>query len=438
MNRRFSRAVYSIEKKRRNILCKFSIRAFFTVFFGAILIFSYRLAFAEGALTPEQEEALKNAQDEKEHTLDEIKDKIRTYQRLVDLKGKEADRFSTEANSLDQQSTLLEGNITNNKRKLADLGQEIETLESRIGEKEKTISIQREILSNLLQLYYETSGQAEFSPLVFLSSPEAVNHVGSDRDAFFAMGNGIQDALAGVIGVRDSLRRDRDLADKKKVEVESVKLRLEQQNAYLETSKQKKEVLAAAASAEQTKYDALVSDLERQRKEIEDEIEQLDAARAGEVDLSSIPDFSEGVLGYPVKDPHMSQKYGKTNFTKWYTFHNGIDFSGSVGIPVLAAESGTVVGTGDEGKYAYGKWIAIQHKNGLTTLYGHLSKQIAKKGERVDRGEKIGLMGSTGYSTGPHVHFSVFSSDSFEIVESKKVKGLMIPTGAHINPAKYL
>ncbi len=438
MNRRFSRAVYSIEKKRRNILWKFLMRAFLLVFFGMTLFSSCRLTFAESTLTPEQEEALKKEQEKKKDEYDVIGDRIKTLEKIVNLKEKEESGLLEDARKFHMQSTALEGNITSNERKLADLGQAIETLESTIGEKERTISLQREILSRLLRLYYEKSDQAEFSPLIFLSSPQSVSDVGSDRDAFFSMGNGIQDALAGIIGIRDSLRRDRDLAGKKKVEIESVKLRLEQQNAYLESSQRKKEALAAAVAAEQDKYDTIISNLERQRKEIEDEIEQLDAVRAGKIDLNSIPSFSSGILGYPVKDHRKSQGYGKTTFTRWYTFHNGIDFADAIGTPILSAEKGKVVATGDNGKYAYGKWVAIEHENGLTTLYGHLSKQIAKKGERVDRGEKIGLMGSTGYSTGPHVHFSVFSSDSFEIVESKKVKGLMIPTGAHINPAKYL
>lgn len=403
----------------------------------AVVVFETSFVYAV-ELTQDQKDALDKKSDQLDDKYDFLGDKIKTLKKVVTLKEKEEAQLVTEAKRLDAQSNALEGNITDNERKLANLGQEIESLESRIGEKEKMIVSQKRLLTDILRSYYESQTQSGIPPSFLLASSEETEDVFFSRDRFFEIGVGIRGTLSGVVGLRDTLFREQDLAREKKVEIESVKLRLEQQNSYLEGAKRKKETLAAQASAEQTKYEAVISDLEKQRKAIEDEIEELDAARAGKIDLSSIPGFGSGVLGYPVKDPRKSQGYGKTTFTRWYTFHNGVDFADSVGTPILAAEDGKVVATGDNGKYAYGRWVAIEHKNGLTTLYGHMSKQLVSKGKSVKRGDKIGLMGSTGYSTGPHVHFSVFSSNSFEVVESTKVKNLMIPTGAHINPVKYL
>ena len=396
------------------------------------------VSHADTTLTPEQEDALKKAQNEKEDALDALKNKIKTYQKIVNLKDKEHDQLAAQAENLAAQSDVLQTDITSNERRLADLGQQIESLESRVKEKENVIGVQKNLLADILRSYYTSQVQLTGISPIILASPDTFDALLFGRDRLFEAGTGVQEALSNITNLRNALVREHDLASEKKVEVASVKFQLEQQNAYLENSRRNKETLAAQAAADQAKYSDIVSDLEKQRKAIEDEIEQLDAARAGKIDLSSIPNFSSGVLGYPVKSPHKTQGYGKTTFTKWYTFHNGVDFADAVGTPVLAAEDGEVIAMGDEGKYAYGKWIAIQHKNGLTTLYGHLSKQSVKKGERVDRGEKIGLMGSTGYSTGSHVHFGVYTSESFEIVKSSSVKGLLIPTGAHINPEKYL
>lgn len=86
-------------------------------------------------------------------------------------------------------------------------------------------------------------------------------------------------------------------------------------------------------------------------------------------------------------------------------WHRGLDFAGKLGTPVRAASSGVVVLAG---RYFYnGNTVFIDHGQGLLTLYAHLNRIRVKKGERVQQGERIGDLGSTGRSTGPHLHFGV-------------------------------
>lgn len=85
--------------------------------------------------------------------------------------------------------------------------------------------------------------------------------------------------------------------------------------------------------------------------------------------------------------------------------HTGLDMAGSTGEPVMAAAGGTVVRAGRFG--AYGNAIDIDHGRGITTRYGHLSRINVKVGEKVAMGERIGAVGSTGRSTGPHLHYEV-------------------------------
>ncbi|MDO8581404.1 MAG: M23 family metallopeptidase [bacterium] len=98
--------------------------------------------------------------------------------------------------------------------------------------------------------------------------------------------------------------------------------------------------------------------------------------------------------------------------SQWFTYrHNGIDMAGTYGTPVIAAEGGIVVqagwGTG------YGLYVLIDHGNGLMTRYGHSSKVLVSRGENVARGQTIALLGSTGRSTGPHVHFETILNGRF-------------------------
>ena len=88
------------------------------------------------------------------------------------------------------------------------------------------------------------------------------------------------------------------------------------------------------------------------------------------------------------------------------SFHTGTDMACPTGTPILAAMSGRVTTTGLN--RVYGNYVIIDHGNGYQTLYAHMSKIIASKGQWVSQGTRIGLVGSTGYSTGPHLHFTVY------------------------------
>ncbi len=85
--------------------------------------------------------------------------------------------------------------------------------------------------------------------------------------------------------------------------------------------------------------------------------------------------------------------------------HHGIDYAAPYGTPVHAVASGRVVFAGWRG--GYGRTVVIKHKNGYSTLYGHLSRILVRVGQHVDQGQTIGLVGSTGLSTGPHLHYEV-------------------------------
>ncbi|MFA5954163.1 MAG: peptidoglycan DD-metalloendopeptidase family protein [Patescibacteria group bacterium] len=104
-------------------------------------------------------------------------------------------------------------------------------------------------------------------------------------------------------------------------------------------------------------------------------------------------------LLWPSVDHHINQ---------YFTYrHAGLDIKGRIGVPIFAAEDGVVLESRWGG--AYGNMTVIRHDNGLVTRYGHATKNLTVAGQRVTRGETIALMGSTGRSTGPHLHFEVIS-----------------------------
>ncbi len=124
--------------------------------------------------------------------------------------------------------------------------------------------------------------------------------------------------------------------------------------------------------------------------------------------------------GRPIKKGWTSSYFGKRTdpFTGRREHHKGMDFAGKDGSDVIAVASGVV--TWASRRYGYGNLVEINHGNGYATRYGHNKKIIVKVGDTVKKGQKISLMGSTGRSTGPHVHFEVLIN------------------GRGVNPAKYI
>lgn len=106
-------------------------------------------------------------------------------------------------------------------------------------------------------------------------------------------------------------------------------------------------------------------------------------------------------LRTPVDDVYISSEYGM----RWGRLHRGTDFALSLGSNIYAADEGTVYCAGYSG--SYGNLVKIDHGNGMQTYYAHCSKIIVNNGQSVDRGQLIAKVGSTGNSTGPHLHFEV-------------------------------
>ncbi|MCD1261829.1 M23 family metallopeptidase [Paenibacillus athensensis] len=113
-----------------------------------------------------------------------------------------------------------------------------------------------------------------------------------------------------------------------------------------------------------------------------------------------------GKFSWPVLSPNITSTFG----TRWGKLHKGIDITGNKNI--MAADNGKVIETGY--KSDYGNYVIISHLNGYETLYGHMSKITTTRGTIVEKGDKIGIMGSTGDSTGVHLHFEVHKGGKLE------------------------
>lgn len=396
---------------------------------GIVSLLSYRVLQAA-------EESIDTLIEDKEDALDEIKAKIKAYKQIIELKQRQGVALSDQIETVNAQVSALELEIDASKKELDALNEDIKTLTQRIEQKELVIVSQKKVLAEIMRGTYQDQSDL---PLDILANASRFENPLQMSEWTHTTGQKIREVLTSLRTLRTSLIEERKSITDKKVQADKLYQELGERQSYLDEVKASKERLLSKTQSEAKKYDALVDDLEEQRKAIEDEIEDIESGKAAALDIKDIPKYQKGLLAYPVKDPKITQKYGKTSFNRWYTFHNGTDFGMPTGTKVLAAADGKVVALGNNGRYAYGRWIAVDHGNGLVTMYGHLSGYEKKVGDKVKKGDTIAKSGNTGYSTGPHLHFTVFSTKSFDVVPSKKIKSVKdIPVGATINPTLYL
>lgn len=170
-------------------------------------------------------------------------------------------------------------------------------------------------------------------------------------------------------------------------------------------------------NASRANVDEEIKNINSRLDELEDQEDKLLSQSNALVDqiksLQSKGKYAGGIMKWPCpSSSKISSYYGNRlhPILKKYKMHTGIDISANQGASIVAANKGTVMMAGWQG--GYGNAVVIDHGGGITTLYAHCSKLLVRKGETVKAGQTIAKVGSTGMSTGPHLHFEVRKNGS--------------------------
>lgn len=410
-------------------------------------------------------------------TLDELRQEINKRNEEIKKLEEEAEEFrqevgehqergrtlAAELQRLDRNIAQIRRNIALTEQKIGRLELEIEVLGIEIRDKEFAIKKFRTGLGALVQAFFEKERE---SPLAVLLKYRAISDFLRQIDYFSFLEASILDSLGAIKELKKELEIKKAEAEVKKKEEEDLKIILDGRRAALGSERRERNYLLQQTRNQERRYQQLLSDREAKIAALADEIREIEEQIRITVDPSSLPPKGSGVLGWPLsevglescwqgKDPAkncITQFFGYTQFASVGGYggrgHNGTDFRASFGTPVFAAENGVVEGVGNTDLgcrgASYGKWILIRHPNNLSTLYAHLSGISVSQGQEVKRGERIGFSGSSGYATGPHLHFSVFAAQAVEITSIKsRVCGRQMtlpiaPINGYINPLDYL
>ena len=324
--------------------------------------------------------------------------KIEESQNILNQKKQEEKSALLELRALNNTISKTSNNLKSTENKLSSLEKEVLNLEKELKEYNKQISSNTQALEKHLRIIYE-QGDVHFLEVLLDSTS-------------------ITDFLTRWDLLNNLADNNKELikANEEKLNLVKIKqqLALQKQQSLAELKNeqnQKKKELSVASSRQQTVYNSLKSErakaeadfneLEAQSRQIADEIRRQTGGDSGAY-------LGSGKLAWPTPGyTSISSEYGMRfhPILKRNKLHTGMDIRAPKGITIVAAESGTVMEVGKRG--GYGLIVMINHGGNLVTLYAHASATLVKAGQQVKKGQAIAKVGSTGWSTGPHLHFEV-------------------------------
>lgn len=425
--------------------------------FFSLLLVAIIFTFSGGvflyAQTADELQANINSLSAKIQALDK---EIADFNKKINATQGEAKTLKAALASLELRRNALAKEIDRTRLQIEETQTNITTTQEKIGVTEnKMIENKSALAETLRSLIYEDTA---IPPVVrSLAAGAKFSDMLDELKRSSDVSSAIRSRVEDLAMTKQDLDHEKLVYISSKQRLETLNVTLTDQKSLVEQTSKEKNSLLVQTKNKESEYQKLLADRKKKKNDLEAEMLDVESRLKVIVDTSKLPKTGKGVLQYPLAKVNITQYFGNTPFAsanpQVYNGggHNGIDFSAKVGTPIYAAASGVVLGTGDTdaacGGVSYGKWVLIKHTNGLTSLYAHLSVIQAYAGQSVSVGDKIGLSGNTGYSTGPHLHFTVYASDSVHIsgpTEYKsKVCGTYLimplaPRAGYLNPLSYL
>ncbi len=410
-------------------------RVFAGLTIGALLvpIFSFAQSAAE----------LQKQIDDHNAQIAALDKEIAQFEVQLETIGAKKKTLQNTLSQLDVTIKKTTASINSTKNKISATQLEIQQLARGIESKQVSIDTGEAGLGESLRRLSETEKQ----PLVMsLLGADDISDAWMDIDTSQSLQKAIGEQIEMLSVEKQSLTDTKTKTEEKKTQLIKQQNTLVAQQGSLNAQKKAQSELLAQTKSQESTYQSILAQKQAAKATFEAALGDLKAQFQKAVNPSEILRAGKGILRWPVDNVRLTQQFGNTAFAASGAYsgkgHNGIDFAASIGTPLKAALTGTVIGTGNtdtvRGCYSFGKWVMIKHNNGINTMYAHLSQINVSQGQSVGTGEIIGYSGETGYATGPHLHFGVYVTSATQIVTLGSATNSKTPCANAVMPVAPL
>lgn len=360
------------------------MKRFFEFFFLLILLIS--LAWAETAL--DEQARLKAIQEQLEAQ----------KKKLIETKKKESAALSKlvvvkqELKQTTRDLTRAKQRIVFNEGQLVELSSEIKDTQLTLNEKSARFKKRiREVFKNSKVNYLD----------LLLSARSMSDFI--NRAYYF--GKLVETDIGLIQEITEAYQKTKKQKQKLEYttgEIKSLARQIDEKRVEISEKAEEEKKVYQDLKARRSEHERKVAELEKSSEELERVIQAKLAARR----RAGLYAAGTGAMDWPLRG-RITSNYGYRRHPLWggRHRHTGVDVAAPYGEVIRAADSGTVIMSGWWD--GYGKAVVIDHGKGISTVYGHMSRIYAQENNTVKKGQIIGLVGSTGYSTGPHLHFEV-------------------------------
>lgn len=338
--------------------------------------------------------------------LNSTKNEIKDIQSQINKNEQAQKNTLSEINSLDSSIVTTERQIDNIESEIDKLEEKIENTEENIEVAQEQYDEKYELRKNRVVAYYK-NGSVSLQDIVDKAESSL------DRIVMQKIVNNVTEYDSKMM---EELENEKAYLEEQKNTLEEDSLRCADLKKDLEIKLANLNDTVKVRTQYLSKLEKDHSALEKAEKELNAEADRLTKELAAQASNSKTSTYKGGKMTWPLPGHYViTSKFGNRlhPVLKKYSLHTGVDIAGSGcnGDPVVAAAAGTVI----KATYskAYGNYVVIDHGGGITTLYAHSSKLVVKAGDKVSAGQEIMKVGTTGYSTGPHLHFEVRKNGTY-------------------------